>query len=174
MKRQTFRLGSVLRVYELRKQRAEMDLRQASQRLQKIEAEIAGLNEEIVSVAELVRSENADLSAAGWIACYRKTEQLDQRRAAAQKQRDQQVEAVKKLEEQRKKWSVAEETLLSLRHTIEADNRVEAAKAQQLQLDETVLRRWIELDESQESGVRDRGSGVRNQPLIGRPLTPDS
>lgn len=145
MKRKTFRLGSVLRVYELRKQRAEMDLRQASQKLQKIETELAGLSKEIAAVAGLVRSADAHLSAAGWIACYRKIEQLDGQRAEAQKRRVQQVEAVKKLEEQHKKWAVAEETLLSLRQGIEAENRAEAAKALQLQLDETVLRHWLEL-----------------------------
>ncbi len=148
MKRKTFRLGSVLRVYELRKQRAEMDLRQASRILHAIEAEITVLGAEIATVAALVHNTKVDLSAAGWLACYRKTEQLDRQRDDARARRDRQMQAVKKLEEERKKWAVAEETLLSLRHTIETENRVEAAKAQQLQLDETVLRRWQEVDSS--------------------------
>jgi flagellar biosynthesis chaperone FliJ len=146
MKRKTFRLGSVLRVYELRKQRAEMDLRQASRLLHDIETEITALGVQIATVAALVHDGKVDLSAAGWLACYRKTEQLDRQRDDAHARRDRQVETVKKLEEQRKKWAVAEETLLSLRHNIETENRVEAAKAQQLQLDETVLRRWQEVD----------------------------
>jgi hypothetical protein len=127
-----------------------MDLRQASQRLHVIETEITALGKEIAAVAGLVQNANVDLSAAAWLACYRKTEQLDRQRADVRQRRDRQMEAVKKLEEERKKWAVAEETLLSLRHTIDAANRVEAAKAQQLQLDETVLRRWLELDPSQE------------------------
>ena len=45
------------------------------------------------------------------------------------------------MEAERKKWAIAEETLLSLRHQVDASNRAEAAKAQQLLLDETVLRR---------------------------------
>ena len=146
MKRKTFRLGSVLRVYELRKQRAEMDLRQASRRLQEIELEIAGLGDKIATVAALIHRPTVELTAAGWLACYRKTEQLDRQRTEAEQRRDRQLDTVKKLEEQRKKWAVQEETLLSLRHAIEADNRVEAAKAQQLQLDETVLRRWLDVD----------------------------
>ena len=145
MKRQTFRLAGVLRVYELRKQRAEMDLSQASRLLQEIETEIAARGEEIAAVAALIQRGIVDLNAGGWLACYRKTEQLDRQRTDAQQRRERQVEAVKKLEEQRKKWAVSEETLLSLRHNIEAENRVEAAKAQQLQLDETVLRRWLEV-----------------------------
>jgi multidrug resistance efflux pump len=146
MKRKTFRLGSVLRVYELRKQRAEMELRHASRLLHEIETEIVTLGEEIAAVAGLIHRPTVELSAAGWLACYRKTEHLDRQRTDAERRRDQQVEAVKKLEKQRKKWAVHEETLLSLRHDIEADNRVEAAKDQQLQLDETVLRRWIDVD----------------------------
>jgi hypothetical protein len=149
MKRKTFRLGSVLRVYELRKQRAEMELRQASRLLHGIETEITALGSEIATVAALVHDARVDLSAAGWLACYRKTEQLSRQRDDAQLRRDRQVEAVKKLEVERKKWAVAEETLLSLRHNIDAENRAEAAKAQQLQLDETVLRRWQELESSE-------------------------
>ena len=148
MKRKTFRLGSVLRVYELRKQRAEMELRQASRLLHDIETEITALGVEIATVAALVHDAKVVLSAAGWLACYRKTEHLGRLRDDARLRRDRQIEAVKKLEEERKKWAVAEETLLSLRHNIEAENRVEAAKAQQLQLDETVLRRWQEVDSS--------------------------
>ena len=148
MKRQTFRLEGVLRVYELRKQRAEMELHQASRRLQEIDAEIAALNQEIAAVAALIQRGVVDLNAGGWLACYRKTEQLDRQRADATERRAQQLDAVKKLEEQRKKWAVAEETLLSLRHNIDAANRVAAAKAQQLQLDETVLRRWLDVDPS--------------------------
>ena len=152
MKRQTFRLGSVLRVYELRTQQAEMELRQASQRLHNIEMEIHRLGEEIVKVAELVHAANANLGAAAWIACYRKTEQLDRQRADAQRRRDLEAEVVKQLKERHKKWAVAEETLLSLRHAVEANNRVEAAKAQQMQLDETVLRRWLDVDPSDAHG----------------------
>jgi multidrug resistance efflux pump len=146
MKRKTFRLGSVLRVYELRKQRAEMELRLASRRLHEMESEIAALGAEIANVAALIHRPTAELSAAGWLACYRKTEHLDRERTHAEQRRDQQIVAVKKLEDERKKWAVQEETLLSLRHAIEAENRAEAAKAQQLQLDETVLRRWLDVD----------------------------
>jgi len=144
MKRQTFRLESVLRVYELRKQRAEMDLRIGSRKLNEIDAEIEHLGAEIARVADLVHTGADRLSVAGWIACYRKTELLDRQRLEAAQRRVRQVEVIAKLEEERKKWTVAEETLLSLRHAVETGNRAEAAKAEQLLLDETVLRRAIQ------------------------------
>ena len=51
MKRQQFRLGNVLRYYELQKQRAELDLQRASRILQETDAEISGLEAEIANVA---------------------------------------------------------------------------------------------------------------------------
>lgn len=146
MKRQTFRLGSVLRVYELRKQQAEMELHRASRLLQEIDAEIAAFGAEMAAVAALIRDPKVNLSAAGWVACYRKTEQLDRRRVEAVQKRERQLDVVKKCEEQRKQWAVAEESLLSLRQAINDENRLEAAKSEQLQLDESVLRRWQDKD----------------------------
>jgi hypothetical protein len=55
MKRQTFRLASVLRYYVLQKQKTEFELQKASRILQDIEVEIACLEEDIAAVAELVR-----------------------------------------------------------------------------------------------------------------------
>ena len=60
-----------------------------------------------------------------------------------------QAVVVAQLEEQRKRWTVAEETLLALRRTIDDSNQTESAKAQQVLLDETVLRRWLDLDPNQ-------------------------
>lgn len=141
MKRQTFHLGSVLKVYELRKQRAEMELHQANRRLHEIDAQIAALGQEIAALAAMIQDGKADLSPAGWLACYRKTDQLDRRRTEVRQERERQLGAIKKCEEERKKWAIAEESLLSLKNDVDAANRAEAAKTQQIDLDEAVLRR---------------------------------
>jgi hypothetical protein len=153
MKRQTFRLASVLRYYVLQKQKTEFELQKASRILQDIEVEIACLEEDIAAVAELVRGESAGrLTISGWIACYRKAESLDRLRTAARQRQARQREILTSFEEQRKRWSIAEETLLELRRQLDRGNQAEAAKAQQVLLDETVLRRWLdnspELEES--------------------------
>ena len=143
MKRQTFRLGAVLRYYELQKHRAEYELHQAARVLQEIDAEITRLNDEIVQVAAVVASNMEGLSAAGWIACYRKSEHLGRRLTVERKRRTEKAKIVAVLEEKRKRWAVAEETLLSLKRDAATFNHAEAEKALQLQLDETVLRQWI-------------------------------
>jgi hypothetical protein len=148
MKRQTFRLGTVLRYYVLQKQRSEFALQEASRVLREAEAEIVALVSAIAGVAALVHGASAErLTTTGWIACYRKAEHLDQNLAAARARRQRQADIVGKLEEQRKRWAVAEETLVSLRHALEENNQAEAAKAQQVLQDDAVLRRWLEHDE---------------------------
>jgi hypothetical protein len=147
MKRETFRLANVLRVYELRKQQSEMAVSQASQKLGEIDGEIAGLCAEIAAVADLLCQGGGNLSIAGWLACYRKTDQLDRSRIEANVRRAGQLELIVKLQAECKKWAIAEETLLTLRRGVDSRNRDEAAKDQQLQLDEAVLRRRAEVEE---------------------------
>ncbi len=78
MKRQTFRLGSVLRYYVLQKQRTEIELRQASRLLREVDDEIEALASAIVATAALVHgTTGGNLTTTGWIACYRKAESLD-------------------------------------------------------------------------------------------------
>ncbi len=145
MKRQTFRLGAVLRFYVLQKQRAELELRQASRVLHELEAEICALATEIAALAELVTGERVDgLTTAGWIACYQKADTLDRRLAQTEARRVIQLAELRQLEEKRKRWALAEETLLTLRRTVDEQNEAEAAKAGQILLDEAVLRRWLE------------------------------
>jgi hypothetical protein len=150
MKRQKFSLHSVLRYYVLQKQRTESELQQASRVLQEAEADIVSLTKEIAAVAELLHGPGAArLTTAGWIACYRKAENLDRSLTAARERRARQAAVVAKLEEQRKGWAQAEETLLSLRRAVDENNQAEAAKAQQVLVDETVLRRWLDRGPSQ-------------------------
>lgn len=147
MKRETFRLANVLRVYELRKQQSEMALSQASQELSKIDGEIAALGAEIDSVAVLLERSGSSLSMTAWLGCYRKTDQLDRLRGQASERRVKQTELMRALRDERKKWAISEEALLTLQREIEARNRAEAAKEQQLQLDEAVLRRLTHAEE---------------------------
>jgi hypothetical protein len=51
---------------------------------------------------------------------------------------------VAQLQEQRRRWAQAEETLLALRRTLDENNEAQAARARQVILDETVLRRWLD------------------------------
>jgi hypothetical protein len=144
MKRQVFRLGSVLRFYELQKQRSEMELLRGLQALHELDLEIARLTAEIAGLAELVHGDKAALlSTNGWIACYRKVEYLDRNRAAVRQQRQRQAEVVADLRKQRKRWAVAEETLLHLRKSVIEGNRDEAIKAEQVLADENELRRLL-------------------------------
>lgn len=144
MKRQKFQLGSVLKHYEIQKQRAEYELQHASQVLRGIDNEIASLHEEINELALFLNGiVGTSLSAAGWIASCRKSEHLGQCLAGARVRRERQAEIVARCDEKRKRWAIAEETLLSLRHKVDLANQAEEAKLSQLQLQEAVLRRWL-------------------------------
>jgi len=144
MKRQRFRLDSVLRFYDVRKQRAELDLRDASHKLRLIDATINQIDGEIEATASALQTNSDAWSFAGWLACYRKTDQLKQRRNQAQSERERQANAVKLLEETRLNWSIKEETLRSLKRSAETFNRDQMAKSQQDLLDESVMRQWLE------------------------------
>jgi hypothetical protein len=145
MKRQPFRLGSVLRYYGLQKQRSEIELHRASMLLHEVEAEIEALTAEIAAVANLLQGDStAKLTTSGLLACYQRAKSLDANRLAAQVRRQKQAEAVIQLAKQRKRWAQAEETVLSLRRSVDENNKMEAAKAQQVLSDETALRRWPE------------------------------
>ena len=152
MKRQTFRLGAVLRYYGLQKQRSELDLQKASSALHQTEAAIEMLKAEVATLGDLLQGDAAaNLSTSGLIACFQRAKSLDAVLVAAQTRRRQQAEVVLQLAAQRKKWSQAEETVLSLRRSIEENNKTEAAKEQQILSDETVLRRWPLKDEDPDS-----------------------
>jgi hypothetical protein len=144
MKRQVFRLGSVLSFYVLQKQRSEMELQRALKVLHDLADEIARVTNEIAVLAELVNGINVGLTTTGWIACYRNVEHLGRRVAALRQQRQRQVEVVAKFREQRKRWAVAEETLLHLRKEVREGNQVEIARAEQNAADENELRRLLE------------------------------
>jgi predicted translin family RNA/ssDNA-binding protein len=144
MKRQYFRLNSVLRFYDVQKRRAELELRDASQKLRRADLAIHELDRDIDATAAILQTDSAALSLAGWLICYRKIDQLKQQRQQAQAERERQAAVVKKLEEARMKWSIKEETLHSLKRSTEDFNRDQTAKAQQELLDETVMRQWLE------------------------------
>ncbi len=95
MKRERFRLGSVLKHYKLQKQRAEQDLSQASRALQKIDDEIARLHAEVVALAEsLTGTGIGSLSVSGWMACNRRSGHLARSLDAARVQRERQAAVV--------------------------------------------------------------------------------
>lgn len=145
MKRQVFRLGSVLRFYELQKQRSEMELQRGVHALHELDADIARLQAEIAGLAEMVNGPRAtELTTTGWIACYRNVEQLDRNLAAVRRQRQKQADVVAELRKQRQRWAVAEETLLHLRRAVAEGNRAEAAKAEQILADDNELRRLLD------------------------------
>jgi flagellar biosynthesis chaperone FliJ len=144
MKRQRFRLGSVLKHYELQKQRAEQELQRASHALRKIDEEIETLHKELSALAAAVRVDaDGSLSAAGWIACSRKSAYLGQCLEKAHAGRARQTELVAKCNETRKRWAIAEETLQLLRRKIDRANAVEKAHANQVELQEMILRRSL-------------------------------
>ena len=144
MKRQRFRLESVLKHYEMQKQRAEQKLQQATRVLRDCDEEIDKLHAELAALARFVTGNAcSSLSAAGWIASSRKSEYLGRSLETARVRRVQQAEVVAKCNETRKRWAIAEETLLLLRREIEAANQGEEAHANQLQLQEAILRRWV-------------------------------
>ncbi len=144
MKRQYFRLGSVLRFYELQKQRSEMALQQALNALHELDRDIARLTDEIAALAELVSGGKSELTTTGLIACYRNAEHLSRRLHAVRQQRQRQAEVVARFREQRKRWAVAEETLLHLRKKVNESNQIEIAKDEQILADETQHRRFLE------------------------------
>ena len=144
MKRKQFRLGAVLKHYEVQKQRADFDLQREAARLREIDSEIENLNAEIVALADAVggRALNA-LSAAAWMACCRHSEHLGRRLENARVRRIHQMDAVARCNEVRKRWAIAEETLVMLRRKIDTANRQEEAHVYQVQLQEMLLRRSL-------------------------------
>ena len=146
MKRQRFRFGEVLRYYELRKERSEYAVQQASRVLREIDVEIERLEAEIVATAALLDGQGQSLTTAGWLACYRNAEHVNTQLAKMRARRVEQANVVARLAEERKRWAVAVETLESLKARTLEFNRGEAARTQQLQLDEVVLRQWLDAD----------------------------
>ncbi len=144
VKRRQFRLATVLHFYEVQKQRAEFELLKASRVLRDTDAEIKQLEEEIVAVSVAVQDEQTlSLSTTGWLACYRKADFLGKRLTITRHRRLREAEFVAKLEQVRRRWAVAEETLRFLQHDVVTFNHTQADKAQQETLDETVLRQWL-------------------------------
>ena len=144
MKRKQFRLASVLRYYELRKQQTEFELQRASRILYETDLEIIRLGDEITALAALIQNGTAaTFTTDVWIACYRKSDQAGTSLAAAARRRIDEAAIVAQLEATRNKWSVAEESLRNLKHEAVSFNHAEADKSQQAMLDETVLRKWM-------------------------------
>lgn len=141
MKRRKFRLESVLRFYELSKQRVEFELQKAYRTLHETDAEIAQLDAEFADVATLLKKE---LTTAAWIACYRKSDVLGRRLNQTRERRMREAEAAAKLDDIRRRLSIAHETLRFLEHDVNAYNQTQMDKAQQEVLDETVLKKWLE------------------------------
>ena len=69
MKRQQFRLASVLRYYVLQKQRSEFELQKAGRALRELEAEIQKLSDEIMAVSALVHGDSAARLRRGGVGC---------------------------------------------------------------------------------------------------------
>jgi hypothetical protein len=142
MKREQFRLGTVLRHYELQKQRTEIDLQRACRALHESTVEISRLDAEAAALAARLRS-NAAAGADVWIASYRKSEQLGRELAVAHARRLREAAVVAHLQETHRKWSVAEEMLESIKREVDTFNHAEGDKAQQEFLEENVLRKWL-------------------------------
>ena len=144
MKRQRFRLGSVLRYYEIQKRKAETELHQATRILELVDEEIVRLERETNDVSDLMRGPRGRaMSMAGWVAGYAQVEHLGRRIVDARSRRALQEAAVEALKDRMKRWAIAEESLSSMRHAVDLHNHEEAAKAQQVTADEAVLRRWL-------------------------------
>ncbi|HZZ80678.1 MAG TPA: hypothetical protein VFE62_19400, partial [Gemmataceae bacterium] len=61
----------------------------------------------------------------------------------ARLRRQRQAEVVKRCIEQRNRWAIREESLLSLKNRIETANEAEETKTLQVQLQEVILRGWL-------------------------------
>jgi hypothetical protein len=159
MKRQRFRLGNVLRYYEVQKQRAEFELQKESKILRDTDAEIERLQAEIAAISSMLHdvawsettpqpwaSPQQGLTSAGWMASYRHAEILGIRLTAAHTRRIREAENVARCIAVLTRWSVAEETLCSLRAQVDSFNREQLDKAHQELLDDSVLRQWVEKD----------------------------
>lgn len=142
MKQRRFRLASVLKHYEVQKQRAEFDLQNALRGLVEIDAEIAGSHRELAELAKVVDG-NTAMGIAGWMSSWRKTGHLGQRLENAQARRIRQLKVVEACHETRKRWAIAEESLILLRRKIATANQQAEAHAFSVELQETILRRAL-------------------------------
>lgn len=142
MKRRQFRLGSVLRYYELRKEQAELDLQAAAKVLFQTDAEIRSVEEEITRTSAMLQ-DAADRSMDIWIACYRNVKQLGQQLTVLRARREKEAEVLETLRQTRKKWATAEEILRTFQRSIDGFNHKQYQKANQEVVDEAVLRKWL-------------------------------
>ena len=94
------------------------------------------------------------------MACGRRSEHLGRCIDGARVRRQRQAAVVARCAEVRKRWAIAEETLLSLQHRIETANDAEETKSLQVQLQESILRRWLVDDASQTMLLVDTGENV--------------
>lgn len=144
MKPPRFRLESVLRHYQVQKQRMEIELHQGVQSLRELEDERLRLNAELTAIAGLLQS--GEMSGTRLVACCRASESLAIRLAEVTQRRDRQVEEVRRLQALRNHWAIREESLASLREALDRALRIEEMKNEQLRVDEAVLRRRLDVD----------------------------
>ena len=143
MKRRRFTLNQVLKHYEMQKRMAEQALQQAAAQLRQADAEIEEIARGLNRLRDLFDPDALNsLSSGGWAACWRQSNHLTSRLAAAQERRRKHAQAVAAAAAVRRRWAIAEETLVSLRENVDQANRNQEAKAQHLELQEAILRNW--------------------------------
>lgn len=166
MKRFEFRLEQVLKLKRQQEQLAELRQQQARLRVETCQAAVNALHGQIHERA--VALENGICYAADseketvpfaagqplLIAHYAQTRLLGQALTAAEKQLEQAQQELKDADRQRQVIATEVEALLSLRQQQWQAYRQELARAQQEQLDELGLQRWLAGQQ-----VRSRGAG---------------
>ena len=143
MKRFEFRLERVLKVKQQRQRLAELRQQQARARLNAAQAVVAALQGEIRETAAAVERSVGANGRQLWMALYERSRILGQALEAAEVKVQQAQEELSKADAWRRQIATEVEALLNLRQQQWQGYCQEVARAQQEQLDELGLRRWL-------------------------------
>jgi hypothetical protein len=144
VKRFEFRLEQALKVKRQQERLAELEQQRARVRMDAAQAQVAALHRKI---EELAVALDKDIRRAGgqqlWMAHYDQSRLLGLALTAAEQRVRQAQQALHEADVRRRQIATEVEALVNLRQQQWQDYRQEAARAQQEQLDELGMRRWL-------------------------------
>jgi flagellar export protein FliJ len=145
VKRFRFALAPLLRLEQQRERLAEAQVALARQAVEQCRARLDQLHLDLKDVADrLARSVGAALPVATWVGLFDQSGRLERAIREADAALRQAEDGLRQAVEARVRLSAEVETLLALRERGLELHREEIRRAEQVRLDEAVLRKWSE------------------------------
>ena len=144
MKRFHFRLERVLKLKQQRERLAELRQQQARQVVEAAKAEVARLTEQLRQTAGALGGKlGGAVPASAWVAHYEHSAQLGQALQSAEARVERALRGLHEASAQRTQIAREVESLLYLRRQQWDEHWKDVARAEQVQLDEQGMRRWM-------------------------------